>query len=70
MNLRQDGRTPLMGNQPVARLIPTQDNINKQKRMFRVGFKPMIPVFARAKACRAFARHCDRLNRFLIYFRN
>jgi hypothetical protein len=40
-----------MGDQPVARPLPTQDNTNRIKadNHARVGFEPTIPVFKRAK---------------------
>jgi hypothetical protein len=41
-----------MGDQPNARLLPTQDNTKTEQTqtyMPQVGFEPMIPVFERAK---------------------
>jgi hypothetical protein len=54
------GRTPLTGDQPVARPLPTLDNIRQNKRTQRsrpwAGFEPMIPVFVRAKTIHALDR--------------
>jgi hypothetical protein len=49
--LQTVGRTPLMGDQPVARPLPTQDRTNTEKNanMARVGSELTIAVFERAK---------------------
>jgi hypothetical protein len=53
-----------MGDQPVARLLYTQDNTNRKNAGIptpREGFEPTIPVFEREKAFRALDfGHCDR----------
>jgi hypothetical protein len=54
LNLYAVGRTPWMGDQPVARPLPAHrttqtQNESTQTSMPGVGFEPMIPVFARAK---------------------
>jgi hypothetical protein len=55
------GRIPWTGDQPVARPLPrhrtaqTQDK-RTQTSMPRVGFKPTIPVFERAKTVRTLYR--------------
>jgi hypothetical protein len=48
------GRTPLTGNQPVARPLPTHRTAQSQNKriqtsMYRVGFEPTIPEFERTK---------------------
>jgi hypothetical protein len=50
-----EGRTPWMGDKPIARPLPTHmtaqtQNKRTQKSMPQVGFEPTIPVFERAKA--------------------
>jgi hypothetical protein len=55
------GRTPWMGNQPVARPLPihrtTQtQNERTQTSMPRVGFEPTIPAFERVKTVHALDR--------------
>jgi hypothetical protein len=52
LNLYTFGRTPWMGDQPVARPILKR----KQKSMPRVGFEPTIPVFEREKTVQALDR--------------
>jgi hypothetical protein len=48
------GRSPWTGDQPVARPLPTYtQNKRTQTSMPRVGFKPTIPVFERAKTIHA-----------------
>jgi hypothetical protein len=45
-----------MGDQPVARPLPTQENTHREKKqtsMPRVGFEPTIPVFERPKTFHA-----------------
>jgi hypothetical protein len=54
LNLYTVGRTPWMGDQPVARPLPTHiptqaQNKRTQTAMPRVGLEPTIPVFERAK---------------------
>jgi hypothetical protein len=56
------GRTPWMGDQPVARQLPAHraaQTQNKRTRTFmpRVGFEPTIPIFKRAKTVHALV--CD-----------
>jgi hypothetical protein len=58
LNLYIDVRTPWMGDQPVARLLPTHrttqtQNKRTQTSMTRIGFEPTIPVFERAKMVHA-----------------
>jgi hypothetical protein len=49
-NSKTVGRTPWMGDQPVARLLPIQtQNKHRQTSMSYVGFEPTIPAFERAK---------------------
>jgi hypothetical protein len=62
------GRTPWMGDQPVARSLPTHRKKQTQNKriqisMHRMGFEPKTPVFKRAKTVHALDRagHCDRL---------
>jgi hypothetical protein len=55
------GRNPRMGDQPVARPLPTQrttetQNKHKQTSMPRVGFESTIPMFERAKTLHALDR--------------
>jgi hypothetical protein len=66
--LYQFGKTPWMGDQPVARPLSTHrttqtQNKGTQTPMPRVGFEPMIPVFERAKtgSCIRPRDHCGRL---------
>jgi hypothetical protein len=52
------GRTPWMGDQPVARPLPTHrttqtQNKRTQTSMTLVGFEPTIQVFEQAKTVRA-----------------
>jgi hypothetical protein len=54
LNIYAVGRTPLMGDQPVARPLPThrttqEQNKRTQASMPRVRFELTIPVFGRAK---------------------
>jgi hypothetical protein len=47
----------LYGDQSVAKPLSAQDNTKleeKQSGIYRVGFEPTIPLFERAKTCRAF----------------
>jgi hypothetical protein len=58
LNIYTVGRTPWTGDQPIARLLPTHrttqtQNKRTQASMSRVGFKPTIPVFDRAKTVHA-----------------
>jgi hypothetical protein len=52
-----------MGDQPIARPLPTQDNTNTEKRcqasMPRVGFEPATPMFERAKLGHALDRSAN-----------
>jgi hypothetical protein len=55
------GRTPLAGDQPVARPLPTHrttqtQNKRTQTSMPRVVYEPTIPVFERAKTVHALGR--------------
>jgi hypothetical protein len=52
------GRTPLKGNQPVARPLPTQDNTNRINAGNRasLGFESTIPVFEQAMTFHALDR--------------
>jgi hypothetical protein len=53
------GRTPLTGDQPVARPLPTHrstQNKRTQTSMPRVRFEPTIPAFERAKTVHALDR--------------
>lgn len=54
------GRTPSMGDQPVTRLLTTQENTQNKYRQTSMPLKgelqPMIPVFERAKTSHALDR--------------
>jgi hypothetical protein len=52
LNLYTVGRTLWMGDQPIARTLPTQNKCT-QTSMPQVGFEPMIPLFEWAKIVRA-----------------
>jgi hypothetical protein len=74
LNLYTVGRTPWMGDEPVARPLPTHRTAQTQTSMRRVGFEPTNPLFEWAKSsCLRPRGHCDRpLNptsvRILHYF--
>jgi hypothetical protein len=61
LNLYTVGRTPLTGDQPDARSLPTHrttptQNKRTQTSMPSVGFEPTIPVFERVKTFHALDR--------------
>jgi hypothetical protein len=61
LDLYTVGRTPLTGDQSVARLLPTHrttqtQNKRTQTSMSGVGFEPTMPVFERAKTVYALDR--------------
>jgi hypothetical protein len=62
-----------MGDQPVARLLPTRDNTNTEKRgqssMPRVGFELTIPVFKRAKVFRVLDHAATLIGLIHFYLR-
>jgi hypothetical protein len=60
------GRTPLMGDQPVARPLPTQ-NKRTQTSMPRVGFELTTPVFERAKTVHALDRATTVIGMWTVY---
>jgi hypothetical protein len=54
LNPKTVGRTPWMGDQPVARPLPIQtQNKHRQTTMPSVGFEPTFPAFERKKTVRA-----------------
>jgi hypothetical protein len=66
LNLYIVGRTSWLGDQPIARPLPTHrttqtQNKHIQMSMPQVGFEPMIPVFERTKTVRALDR-ADTVN--------
>jgi hypothetical protein len=59
------GRTPWMGDQPIARPLSAHRTTQKQNKrtqtsMPRVGFEHTIPVFQRAKTVGRPRGHCER----------
>jgi hypothetical protein len=61
LNIYTVGRTPWMGDQPVAMLLPTHrttqtQNKRTQASVSRVRFEPTTPMFERAKTVRALDR--------------
>jgi hypothetical protein len=66
LNPKTVGMTPWKGDQPVARLLPTQETETQNKRrqtsMPWVGFEPTMPEFERAKTvhCLRPRGHCDQ----------
>jgi hypothetical protein len=63
------GRIPWMGDQPLSRPLPTQDNTNTSKRtqtsMPKVRFEPTIPVFERTKTVHASERAAVVLSMYI-----
>jgi hypothetical protein len=58
-----------MGDQPVARPLPTQDNTNTERTqtsMPPVGFEPTIPVFEMAKTFHASDRAATVIGLILL----
>jgi hypothetical protein len=56
------GRTPWMGDQPVARPLPTHRTTQTQTSMLRVEYEPTIPALERVKKVHALklGGDCDR----------
>jgi hypothetical protein len=66
--LHRVGRTPWTGDQPVARLLPTQDN--KNVPMPAVGFEPTILVFGEKKTFHALDRTANVVGPFFPLYEN
>jgi hypothetical protein len=67
------GKTPCMGDQPVARPLSTHrttqaQNKRRQTPMPRVGFEPTIPVFERAKTVHALDRAVTVIGLFVSQY--
>jgi hypothetical protein len=73
MDLTYSSWNSLDGDQPVARLLPTQDNTNTKKRgqaaMSRVGSEPMIKVFERTRTFHALHRAATVIGIYLFKHR-
>jgi hypothetical protein len=68
LNLKTIGRTPWMGDQPAARLLPTQtQNKRTQTSMSCVGFEPTIPAFERAKTVHALDRSATAIGNIISF---
>jgi hypothetical protein len=64
------GRTPWMGDQPVARSLPTHRTTQTQNKctqtfMQQVGLEPTIPAFERAKTVHALERAFTVIAKFM-----
>jgi hypothetical protein len=67
------GRTPWMGDQPVARLLPAHRTAKPQNKHTQistpqVGFEPMIPVFERVNTVHALDRVASVISSPSNYF--
>jgi hypothetical protein len=66
-------RTPSSGDQSVARPLPAHRTAQTQKKrtqtpMPKMGFKPTIPVFERAKTIHALDREATVIGFYMNYY--
>jgi hypothetical protein len=70
LNPKTVGRTPWTGNQPVARQLPTQDNINTEQTQTDIhalsGIQPTIPAFEQTKTVHVLDHMATVIGKWII----